>query len=101
MYFEYNLISFVICKHNSLVGERIKACVCLLKGSIFWINGKPKAAVFPVPVWARATMSVSSSNNSGIAFSCTSDGVSNPKSPIAFNKDSFNPNCSNLFILYF
>ena len=48
--------------------------------SIFCSIGNPKAAVLPVPVCAKATRSMSSSSKSGIVFSCTSLGVSKPKS---------------------
>ena len=40
--------------------------------------GRPKAAVLPVPVWARATTSFSVFSSSGIACSWTGVGVVKP-----------------------
>ena len=59
----YFSISPVICIHNSLVGERIKAAGHLgsAAGRSLRIckSGSPNAAVFPVPVCANAIRSLS------------------------------------------
>ena len=69
-----------ICWPNSLVGASIRACVCFKSGSIQSKSGKPKAAVLPVPVWARPIKSCLFSIKRGIAFSCIGEGDSNPSS---------------------
>ena len=56
-YFEYAIKSLLICRHNSLVGESIIACGYFLSQSILCTMGIPKAAVFPVPVCAKAMRS--------------------------------------------
>ncbi len=65
-----------------------------------WSRGSPKAAVLPVPVWARATTSpLVSSSRWGITFSCTGIGFSKPSSSMARRRSSLTPSCSNEFIL--
>ena len=87
----YCSISFVICKQSSRVGERISPCVFLVSKSIFCSIGKPKAAVFPVPVCANATKSVLSLSNRGITLLWTSVGVSNPSFSTAFISCALSP----------
>jgi len=54
-----------------------------------WIIGKPKAAVLPVPVWARPTRSLSPAIISGIASVWMGVGSTNPSSLTAFNNSQF------------
>ena len=51
-------ISLTICIHNSLVGQTTKACGNLSAVLINCNKGKPKAAVFPVPVCAKPIKSL-------------------------------------------
>ncbi len=57
--------SLTICTASSRVGASIMAWVPAF-GSIFWSNGRPKAAVLPVPVlaWPRMSFPVSISGMS-------------------------------------
>ena len=57
--------------------------------------GSPKAAVFPVPVWAWPIISCPF-KATGIASAWISDGVVKPKSVTAFNNPSFNPKSLNV-----
>jgi hypothetical protein len=68
--------------------------------STFWISGRPNAAVFPVPVCARATTSLPFPNKYGITSSCTGMGFSYPISLIAFSISGETPNSSNVFIYF-
>ena len=54
---------------SSLVGESTMACTFLSSESILFNKGRPKAPVFPVPVWAKATKSWADSKIVGIASS--------------------------------
>jgi len=92
--------SFVICKHNSLVGQIINACgnlSCLL---ISCNNGNPKAAVFPVPVCARPIKSFVPCNNTGMAFSWIGVGCVKPKALMDCNNPYSIPNSSNVITDY-
>ena len=100
-YFEYFFKSLPICIHNSRVGLRTNICTLFHSGLIFCNNGNPKAAVFPVPVWANTTKSFSSPKITGMAFSCTGLGVSNPKSAIPLRISPSNPNSLNFSIKLF
>jgi hypothetical protein len=84
--------SLVICRHNSLVGQTINACGNLSSLLISCKRGKPKAAVFPVPVWARPMKSLVPCNNTGIAFSWIGVGCVNPKILIELRRPSSRPN---------
>lgn len=66
IYFEYNLRSLVICKHNSLVGHKIIDWVFFFFVLMLLIIGKPNAAVLPVPVCAKEIKSWFDSKRKGI-----------------------------------
>ena len=53
---------------SSLVGVRIRAWIALPRRSIFSRMGRPKAAVFPVPVWACPMISRSPFKRRGMTF---------------------------------
>ena len=82
MYLARRRISSATWIASSLVGQRAMAWSFLFLGSIFSSRGMPKAAVFPVPVWAWPIMS-SPSLWMGIAWAWMGDGSSNPISPMA------------------
>ena len=69
MNFEKLSKSFVICKHNSRVGQRTRPCGMPFLLLILLINGSPNAAVLPVPVCAKPTKSLCWFNKAGIACS--------------------------------
>ena len=58
---------------------------------MWWRIGNPKAAVFPVPVWASETISFGLSINNGIDFVCTYVGFLKPNFLIAEIMGSFKP----------
>src|SRR3989339_519758 len=60
--------------------------------------GKPKAAVFPVPVCAKAIKSFFDFNINVIAFSWTGEGSKNPKSERLFIISEFRPSSLNVVI---
>mgnify|MGYP000287866818 CR=1 FL=1 len=66
----------------------------------FVISGRPNAAVFPVPVCARATTSLPFPNKYGITSSCTGIGFSYPNSSIALRISGETPSSSNVFIQF-
>ena len=92
--------SFAICKQSSRVGQMIKPCGSLAFVSMLLINGKPNAAVFPVPVCARPTKSQSSCIRYGIAFSWMGVGASKPNSVNDFSTSLLNPSSSNVILLF-
>ena len=96
MYLEKSARSLPICRQSSRVGESISAWGFLTSGSIRCSKGSPKAAVFPVPVCARATTSPSPLSRWGITFSCTGIGCSNPNSSTARRRSGLTPNSSNV-----
>ena len=83
MYFLKSSISFTICIHNSLVGQTTSACGYFAAASIICSNGRPKAAVLPVPVCARPIKSLVPLSNTGIACSCIAVGFTYPNSFVA------------------
>ena len=101
MYFEKSARSPAIWRHSSRVGASTSACGVWLSASIRWSNGRPKAAVLPVPVCARATRSWSPLSNTGITFSCTGMGFSKPMSAMPRSRSSLTPNSSNVIYLVF
>ena len=88
-YFEYFSRSDVIWRQSSLVGHNISACTFLLFLSSCSRIGKPKPAVFPVPVWASPIISLPCSSMAGITFSCIGVGLMKPSSSIALSKLRF------------
>ena len=91
---ENDCISVQVCIASSLVGSKIKACTTLDFSRIDWIIGSPNAAVFPVPVLARAIIFVSPVSNLGIAKSWIGEGVTNPLRSTAFKVYSSRPKSS-------
>ena len=69
IYLAYILNSSTICIASSLVGHIINACTFLHSQSIFSKIGRPKVAVFPVPVLACPIISFPSFNK-GITSFC-------------------------------
>ena len=64
--------------------------------------GKPKAAVLPVPVWARATKSVALSLSiNGMTFSWMGVGLVNPSSEILERISAFRFNSENSIVSFF
>ena len=57
-------------------------------------SGKPKAAVFPVPVRARAITFASPFKRRGIASTCMGEGVTKPLRSIAAKVTSSRPKSS-------
>lgn len=57
-YFPISLIVEETCKANSLVGTNITACTYFLAKSTFSKIGITKEAVFPVPFFALAIISL-------------------------------------------
>lgn len=66
-----------VCKASSRVGTNIKACVFWFLGSTLSSVGMMKAAVLPVPFFARASMS-RPVRATGIVASWMGEGLSNP-----------------------
>lgn len=66
-----------VCKASSLVGTKKRACVFCFLGSTLSNEGIMKAAVFPVPFFALASIS-RPVKATGIVSSCIGDGFSNP-----------------------
>jgi hypothetical protein len=58
-------------------------------------SGKPKAAVLPVPVWARPIKSFVPCSKTGMAFSWIGVGCVKPNALTEFNNPSSIPNDSN------
>ena len=107
IYLEKSRRSSAICRHSSLVGDSTMACVCAPRGppmggwgSTICSSGSPKAAVFPVPVCARAMMSVPLSYelSRGMTVSCMGMGCSKPSSSMARQMSEHTPNSSKVFI---
>ena len=71
--------AWVTWMHSSRVGVSTSACTSSSVGSTDSINGSPKAAVLPVPVWAWPITSRPSISG-GIACSWIGLGVSYPTS---------------------
>ena len=69
-------MSLAICNANSLVGANTKSCILRLVSSIISKIGKENAAVFPVPVCARAIRSLMSDKMKGIVCFWISVGLS-------------------------
>ena len=101
MCFLNNSISFTICIHNSRVGHTINACGKRCSASKICNNGKPKAAVLPVPVCAKPIKSLVPESNTGIAFSCISVGFTYPNSDVACTILASKPNSSKVIMLFF
>ena len=99
IYFEKSFRSSAICRQSSRVGLSTMACVCRCVGSMRCSKGMPKAAVFPVPVCAKAITSLPCPSRYGITSSCTGMGCSKPSSVMARRISSFTPNSSNVFNL--
>ena len=97
MYFARRRISSATWMASSLVGHKTMAWVFLLSGSIFSSSGMPKAAVFPVPVWAWPIMS-SPSAWTGIDWAWIGDAASKPMSVTARRMRSSKFNSSNLTV---
>ena len=72
-----------VCKASSRVGTRINACVFGFFESIFSSVGMRNAAVFPVPFFARASMS-RPVKATGIVSSWMGEGLSKPAPCIPF-----------------
>ena len=89
-----------ICNASSRVGARINDLGDLGEEGgnfllvIFWSNGRPKAAVFPVPVCAVATISLPE-KIFGIAMDWIFVGDSKPKLLRLEQKLSCNPRFAN------
>lgn len=66
----------------------MRAWTLLFLGLTFCRAGITKAAVFPVPFFARASISLPVSAT-GIASSWMGDGFSNPASKMPINNDRF------------
>ena len=84
---------------NSRVGTKITACTTAFS---IWINckiGNPKAAVFPVPVFANPTISVVLSSNCGITFCWISVGSTIFNSVNACTIGFEIPNSENCFAM--
>ena len=64
-------------------------------------NGNPNAAVFPVPVCAKAIRSVLLSRRRGITLTCTSVGVSKPSFSIECRSLELRPKDLNVAMNYF
>ena len=99
MYFANDLRSSAICRHSSRVGEITIACVFRSVGSVRCRSGMPKAAVLPVPVWARAMTSLPLPSRYGITSSCTGMGCSKPSSSMARRISGATPNSSNVCMM--
>ena len=73
----YSLKLSPTCEASSLVGTSTRTRILLLLELAFWSTlrrGNAKAAVFPVPVWAPARISLPF-KISGIASFCISEGL--------------------------
>ena len=94
--------SLAICTQSSRVGASMRDCVWRRLVSVFCRRGRPKAAVFPVPVCAMAMRSFDSFNTKGMAFSCIGIASSKPNSSMLCRSSSFKPSSLNLiFSLYY
>ena len=85
---------------NSRVGTNITAWIAVLFVSINCNNGNPKAAVFPVPVFASPTISVVFDKSNGIVFCWISVGTTNFNAVIAFTKGVEIPKSANWFDIF-
>jgi len=98
MYFEKLPKSLVICIHSSRVGHRIRVCVLLSFISVKWMDGRPKAAVFPVPVCAVAIKSWEDAIKCGMVLAWIGVGISKPISVIALRISGCSRVCLKLSI---
>lgn len=87
-----------VCKANSLVGTRIKACVLKTLGFTNCNEGMTKEAVLPVPFLALAKMSLPA-RAIGIDSSWIGEGFSKPASKIPINNSLFKFRSSNVLPL--
>ena len=69
--------------------------------SILWIIGRPKAAVFPVPVWASHIRSLFSLISKGIDSCWTGVGEVKPRASIPLSMLGSSGNSENSIWLFF
>mmetsp|Transcript_11721 Transcript_11721/g.32959 ORF Transcript_11721/g.32959 Transcript_11721/m.32959 type:complete len:270 (-) Transcript_11721:273-1082(-) len=85
-----------VCSASSRVGTRMSTWISFLVGSALFSAGITNAAVFPVPFFALARMSLPDSAI-GMAFSWMGDGHSKPFSKIPMSNSRFRYRSSKSF----